>query len=191
MATLLCQSGTIISAPSTGVSAAQLKRFAYSKQWLDIVHYSPSLSRLSYVSSVADTKFFAADNGRNNPLAELKANIAAFNGGQPELACRFPARFSLLYSQSMLQSPGNWLKNCEEYQVWKTTINPGSITLVFPAAYLNSPSSMFGHTLLRIDPKDQRKDMPLVAYALNYAANVAPGENNVLFAFKGIFGNIS
>ena len=45
---------------------------------------------------------------------------------------------------------------------------------------------MFGHTLLRIDPKDQ-KEINLVSYAVNYAATV-PAEQSWSYAWKGLTG---
>ncbi len=42
--------------------------------------------------------------------------------------------------------------DCKEFKTWYKDVAPDSTVLIFPAAYLNSPSSMFGHTLLRIDP---------------------------------------
>ena len=44
------------------------------------------------------------------------------------------------------------------------------------------------YTLLRINPGDNRKDVPLAAYALNYAANANPSDNGAFYAYKGIFG---
>lgn len=61
---------------------------------------------------------------------------------------------------------------------------PKAATLVFPAAHNNSPASMFGHTLIRIDSRP-RSD--LLSHAATYAA-VADDRNNFLYAFKGIFG---
>lgn len=45
---------------------------------------------------------------------------------------------------------------------------------------------MFGHTLLRLDPKDQQQ-LNLVSYAVNYAATVA-GNDNWSYAWKGLAG---
>lgn len=45
---------------------------------------------------------------------------------------------------------------------------------------------MFGHTLLRLDPKDQQQ-LNLVSYAVNYAATVA-GNDNWSYAWKGLTG---
>ena len=76
---------------------------------------------------------------------------------------------------------------CERFHNWYHELNPQSITLVFPSAYMNNPSSMFGHTLLRIDQKGQTEQTRILAYTINYAADV-PRDEGVSFAVKGIFG---
>ena len=35
--------------------------------------------------------------------------------------------------------------------MWREGIGGAAVSLIFPEAFLNSPASMFGHTLLRID----------------------------------------
>ena len=52
---------------------------------------------------------------------------------------------------------------------------------------MNNPSSMFGHTLLRIDQKGQTEQTRLLAYAINYAANVTT-ENGLAYAALGVSG---
>ncbi len=65
-------------------------------------------------------------------------------------------------------------------------LEPTSATMVFPAAHINSPASMFGHTFLRINSKHNSK---LLSYAVNYAADADPKkENGFSFAIKGLFG---
>jgi hypothetical protein len=61
------------------------------------------------------------------------------------------------------------------------------VTLVFPTAYLNQPSSMFGHTFLRIDRNGQDDRSRLHSYAINYGA-VTGNDGGVMFAFKGLMG---
>jgi hypothetical protein len=61
--------------------------------------------------------------------------------------------------------------------------------LVFPAAYLNSPSSMFGHTLLRIDQAEASQDKTsLLSYAINFGAYIEGNDNSILYAWKGLAG---
>ena len=58
--------------------------------------------------------------------------------------------------------------------------------MIFPAAHINSPASMFGHTFLRINSKHNSK---LLSYAVNYAADADPKKENAFsFAIKGLFG---
>ena len=63
--------------------------------------------------------------------------------------------------------------------------DPKRTVLVFPSAYINSPASMFGHTLLRVDNSYQSE---LLAYAVNYSAVADNETNGFAYAFKGIFG---
>ncbi|MNF64385.1 hypothetical protein D3C84_461130 [compost metagenome] len=61
--------------------------------------------------------------------------------------------------------------------------------MIFPAAYLNSPSSMFGHTLLRIDQADVQSDKTsLLSYAINFGAYIEGSDNSILYAWKGLMG---
>jgi hypothetical protein len=61
--------------------------------------------------------------------------------------------------------------------------------MIFPAAYLNSPSSMFGHTLLRIDQANVQSDQTaLLSYAINFGAYIEGSDNSILYAWKGLMG---
>ena len=59
--------------------------------------------------------------------------------------------------------------------------------MIFPAAYLNNPASMYGHTLLRIDAKDQDETTRLLAYSINYTANTDE-RGGVAFTIKALIG---
>ena len=48
---------------------------------------------------------------------------------------------------------------------------------------------MFGHTLLRVDAKDQTRHKELVAFAINFAAEPETDDNPALFAIKGLIGS--
>ena len=79
--------------------------------------------------------------------------------------------------------------DCAEYRAWFADVNPHSTVLVFPAAYLNSPSSMFGHTLLRIDQADvDSHNTALLSYALNFGAFIEGDDNSILYAWRGLMG---
>lgn len=69
---------------------------------------------------------------------------------------------------------------------WYAQIKPHKATLIYATDFMGNPSSMFGHTLLRLDPENQ-KQLNLVSYAVNYAATVN-NEDNWSYAFKGLVG---
>ena len=64
-------------------------------------------------------------------------------------------------------------------------MSPSGVTILFTDAYMNNPSSLFGHTLFRIDTS--RKGTQLLAHGVNYGA-VTGEENGVLFAVLGLTG---
>jgi hypothetical protein len=155
---------------------------ADSRYWHILLHFENGKSEID------DENFFLSENGFKNPSAELNATIdALFNEtvfDDNSTACRFPARKEWLSKQ--LDLPKLAEVKCEEFDTVMKKLQPRSATLVFPAAHINSPASMFGHTFLRIN---STFDSKLLAYAVNYAANAdASKENAFIFALKGLFG---
>lgn len=164
-----------------------------SSYWRSLVHYYPSRRIEGATEShVDDDRFFLAPNGKHSPRAELLASISVLLGhvASPEkhdAQCRFVAREKWLRKSLDLpdaQPPAT----CNEYLQWRKNVGRGSVTLVFPASYLNSPSSMFGHTLLRIDPEDIESNSPLLSWSLNFAADVGGDSVSAGYAFKGLAG---
>ena len=140
------------------------------------------------VSEIDDEAFFLSPEGKSDAKSELDATInALLNETQFDnnaTACRFPARKAWLQEHLGMEELPN--VECKEYERLLERLAPRSVTLVFPAAHINSPASMFGHTFLRINSKYKS---PLLAYAINYAAEAdAKKENTVLFAIRGVLG---
>jgi len=140
------------------------------------------------VSEIDDSTFFLATDGKTNPKNELHATLdALFNEERLDdnsTACRFPARKAWLKEQ--LGIDDFVAVHCDEYDTTLKRLSPKSATLVFPAAHINSPASMFGHTFLRINSAYESR---LLSYAINYAADANPDESNAVeFAIKGLFG---
>lgn len=163
--------------------------------WLALGHYERDWRGAGAVSTVAGDRFFRADDGRGDPAAELAATLAAFFDtgpvaprGQPA-RCVYPARYRFLdrhldFDRARMPAP-----DCDEYEAWRAGLDPRRVHLVFPAAYLNSPASMFGHTLLRIDGGDaSARGGELLSYAVNFAAETGEEEEGLTFAFKGLTG---
>ena len=154
--------------------------------WHILVQYKSSLS--GYKSLVDDRRFFLAPDGKTNPEAELQATIRAFFSKSEDAdissVCRFPARFEWI-KESLGIDPGKLpVSECRTFENFMEKVKPESVTLIFPAAHLNSPASMFGHTLLTIETGNRSR---LLAYAVNYTA-VTNETFGPLFAFKGLFG---
>jgi len=176
--------------PDELIQHAHSLDLANDPDWLSLVHYKPTLGG-GYESQADDSQFFNHPEGKTEPGLELDATLTAFftaGDSDEHPVCRFPARLHWLSQQLEIDIQQLPPVRCNKYSEWKETIQAQSVTLVFPAAYLNGPSSMFGHTLLRINPGDTRRDVPLAAYALNYAANANPADNGAFYAYKGIFG---
>ncbi|HYT14871.1 MAG TPA: DUF4105 domain-containing protein [Burkholderiales bacterium] len=163
------------------------------REWHRLMHYASNLARPG-VHSLADARrFFLAPDGKTNPQSELEATLASFFSDVRETQdvqnpqCAFISRYSWLDRQLAFDSRRMQRQPCKRFNEWRESLNPQGVTLIFPAAYLNNPSSMYGHTLLRIDAKDQDEKTRLLAYAINYAANTDE-TNGVLFAINALIG---
>lgn len=181
---------TLFSCPLFALSSS-IDVIAQQSYWLQLGHYRGAVLS-NWKSEVDDHSFFIATDGKTNPKAELQATIDAFNGKGltaqqvKDKICQFPARFTWLKTKV----DNNWGSiDCPEMAQWKTTIDPAGMTLVFPTAFMNNPSSMFGHTLIRIDSKDQTRNKELVAFAVNFAAEPDVEDNAATYAFKGLVGS--
>jgi len=157
--------------------------------WLTLIHYQPDRFGDGYTSQADDDSFFLSDNGKTSPEAELEATLKAITrpgSGDDHARCRFPARDRWLRQKLDLpQQPAD----CPAFEAWAKELNTETVTLVFAASYLNSPSSMFGHTFLRLDPPQEDEETNLLlANTISYAADAAAHDSELLFAYKGIFG---
>jgi len=154
--------------------------------WFILLHYKKGLSCVK--SLIDDSEFFLSENGKNDPLSELEATIRSFFQEDKEKAkevlCRFTARYFWLKDKLGFDISSLPYSGCAEFDATLKRIKPESAVLVFPSGYINSPASMFGHTLIRIDSAE---DSSLLSYAVNYSAT-GNDLNGILFAFKGIFG---
>ena len=164
----------------------KFKELSQNKQWRDLLHFHQIGLIPRFESQVDDPDFFIAADGKYSPESELKASIKAFTGkdANKDIICQFPARFHWLKQQlPELNYPE---RNCPDFDDWYAKIDPQSLTLSFPAAYLNSPSSMFGHTFIRVDRASGTN--ALLDYSINFAANANPDDNELVFTYKGLSG---
>lgn len=184
----LCVCAPLSAAPH--VDPQRLQQLANDRFWISLGHYETAKLG-GWRSYISDKKFFLAPDGNEHPDRELTATLEALYGptsaGQQHAQCVYPARTRWLKAQlNLTDLPA---VNCSDFTQWFKDVSPHSAVMIFPAAYLNSPSSMFGHTLLRIDQADvQRDKTALLSYAINFGAYIEGSDNSILYAWKGLMG---
>ena len=184
----LCACAPLYAAPH--IDDQRVQQLANDPFWISLGHYEAG--KLSgWRSYVSDDKFFLAPDGAHHPDAELRATVEALYAplslGDKHPQCVYPARTRWLKAQLNLNDLPK--AECAEFTQWFKDVAPHSTVMIFPAAYLNSPSSMFGHTLLRIDQADvQHNKTALLSYAINFGAYIEGSDNSILYAWKGLAG---
>ena len=165
---------------------AKAQQLSKEKVWLSLLHYRKN------DSAITQEDFFLSNVGRTNPKAELLATLNAFFAGEisgsEHPLCRFVARRRWLTEQLNIEENRLPTVTCNDYIEWRKNVPSAKVTLVFPAYYLNSPSSMFGHTLLRLDPEDGENWSNWLSYAVNFGATVDNTDNSLIYAYKGLMG---
>ncbi len=165
---------------------AQEKKLAENDYWLTLGHYQKKWGK--WVSLIDDPGFFFAANGKQDPQAELEATLEAFfllpQPDREPARCRFIARYHWLKESLDIDESRLPPAECTEYDAMLRQLQPQEVILIYPAAYMNNPASMFGHTLLNIKSAEQSD---LLSQSVNYAARTTV-KNGLIFAIKGIFG---
>jgi hypothetical protein len=175
------------------IAKSKQLQLAERPEWLKLVHYVPNLLASGVHGLVDSPGFYNAPDGKINPQAELEATLTSFyseieeSNEQQNPQCLFVARYSWLNQQLAFDPQRLPQHECKRFKQWHAALDPSGLTLIFASAYLNSPSSMYGHTLMRVDAKDQDEHTRLLAYAVNFAANTNE-TNGLLFAVNGLFG---
>lgn len=153
---------------------------AFNQGWLNLLHYQKNGD--VYLSFVENDEFFLSSDGRENPKDEFVSAVRIFNQQGNQEKCAFPARFLYLQRKGLVNGS---LDDCKDYQKFLADVQPKAVTMLFTNAYMSNPSSLFGHTLFRIDTK--RKGTQLLAHGANFGADTGD-ETGVLYALKGLWG---
>lgn len=189
IASLLFFSYSALAQDSTPLALEKLKFLASSQQWSHLLHYRKHPFSRRYISQNDSPNFFLAKNGKSSLIDELQADLQAFLvtdlADNQSAQCQFPARYYWLKHQlPKLQFVD---QSCSELEQWRNQLSAEYLTLIFPASHINSPSSMYGHTLIRLDKKDPKSNK-LLAHSVNFAANADPDDNELVFSWKGLTG---
>ncbi len=190
----LCPCGLLAEEDTEGEvlwARAEEMKLWESPEWWTLGHYHRTLWR-QVVSRIDDPRFFLHPKGKTNRRLELKATLEAMRTGEAPgavddgrtIACRFPARRAWLLDVLELSEEAFQVPQCQEFLEVLETLQIHSASVIYPAAYVNSPASMFGHLLLVLDREGKDR---LLSRAVNYAAAV-DDSFGPLFALKGIFG---
>jgi hypothetical protein len=184
----LCVCAPLSATPK--IDNQRLQQLANDPFWISLGHYETAKLG-GWRSYVSDKKFFLAADGNEHPDRELAATVQALyapaSAGEKHAQCVYPARTRWLKAQLNLTDLPTL--PCTEFKQWFKDVSPHSAVMIFPAAYLNSPSSMFGHTLLRIDQANVQSDQTaLLSYAINFGAYIEGSDNSILYAWKGLMG---
>ena len=168
------------------IEAARKAELHNDRYWWTLLHYRRGL--IGVRSLVDDQDFFLSPRGKTDPQAELEAAIAALfrdsNSDTADAVCRFVARFAWLKERLLIDPARLPVSGCKAFDQVVASVRPKSATVIFPTYHMNSPASMFGHTLITIDTENRNK---LLSHAINYAA-VTDETNGLFFAVKGLFG---
>ena len=177
--------------PEAIISSELVQALGVRPQWLALGHYS-KVGIDAWRSSIADNNYFLADDGRFNPISELKETVRLFlSDSKTKLKCQYIARYKWLQTEVSVNAIELPDLSCEEYDIWVEKLNnPDKLVLVFPAAYINAPASMFGHTLLRFDTDaiEGVSNSYLLSMSVNFAANVPKDTGAASYIFKGMAG---
>ena len=128
--------------------------------WLRLLHFQGSKSEAEGL--------FLSPLGDRDPAAELQATISSFHK-DPKSQCRFPAR--LLYLRSKAAIVDLPKIQCPEYETWRDSIHATGVELIFASAFVNSPSSMYGHTMLKFPRGGKTAGNSLLDYTLSFGAD--------------------
>ncbi|TGK21956.1 DUF4105 domain-containing protein [Leptospira fluminis] len=145
------------------------------------------------VESEADSLlYFLSPDGKSDPKAEMKATLHAFFGPESD-------RIELMHPQCIYPERYFWLKEklhfdqkllkeieCTRFATWRDSLDPKSVTVVFSSYYMQSPASVLGHTLFKVDSA-KNADSELLDYGVNYAANT-DDHNPFTYTIRGLTG---
>lgn len=174
------------------IQDARVNRLAAEREWHLLLHYRPRLFG-GFESEQDDPGFFLSPEGKTDPSAELTATLKQFfseelvgRSKQPA-QCAFVARYHWLKEKLAFDDSRLKPITCERFERWFVDFDADAVTVVYPAGYMNNPSSTFGHTFLRIDQRGQTEQTRILAYTINYAAELPP-DVGPEYAIKGVFG---
>lgn len=146
------------------------------EQWKALLHFESKKSNITQ-------GYFLDPEGKTSLEKEWLATENIKKENIAEASCRYPAR-AIIYGWYR-EDPD--LEVCKRWIHYRNSFSADQVELVFASAFINSPSSMYGHTLLKFR---SNKKNELLDYTLNYGADTG----NVVglpYVWKGLTGGFS
>jgi hypothetical protein len=184
---LLC--GLLITPSSSHAqSENELNNIGNSREWKNLLHYGDGWLISEDQSRADSSHFFISQQGKTDPVSELKADLEAFQNPsqktgkeQTSAVCVFPARRKFLEKKLNRKFPD---ADCPKLNVYLDETMADAVQLVFSTAYPNNPGSMFGHTFLKFI---QKNTPDLFQPSASYAAFVGH-DDGFIYMTRGLFG---
>lgn len=125
-----------------------------SQEWKDLLHYDGSQSVIN-----SGSNFFLSPTGHHNPKAEYISTLKALTDdkeqGDNHAICRYPARFDYILNKLNLSKEKFPKVQCKAYQEYLDKVPFDKVAVVFAAENNISPSSMMGHSFLKISGNNE------------------------------------
>lgn len=204
--TLLAPHFALAQKPASSEKSVKYKDFSQlqQKQWRRILLYTPTWLG-GERSIVDDNAFFMEPSGKWNPEKEwnvfYRSLEALENAGRDlslkeslspkDIRCRFPNRWTFAQERRKEAGLEVWPSpNCTHLNYFLSRSVAQKVALSFASLYPGGPSSMFGHTFLRLfknDVSSSQGGMGFHDVSFNYAA--VPDSNGPIdYMLKGLFG---
>src|SRR5699024_3056689 len=184
-----CVAALLAAAPcsfaATASAAVDLAALARQPLWLDLLHVNRGgLWHGRGHSTVSDPDFFLAADGARDPLAELRAEVAAFRTPRDTTRCRFPARYKFLGRHLGWQHEAPF-EQCPQYVQWRRQMAIKQAVVVFPVGTMAESASMFGHLFLRLDARTG-EPLTLMTPTVGFLAKTDPDDLDMVRKIKGL-----
>ena len=153
------------------IDKALFLKLDQNQYWLKLLHFENKKSIIN------NKDFFLSPFGQKDPKKELIATIQNIFK-DPTTQCKYPARIKWL-QEKLSFVPIEKIK-CPKLDLFLTK-NYSKMSIIFTSERYDSPSSIFGHTFIKVETDS-------IPYAINFAATVPENQNQFLYAYRGITG---
>jgi len=138
--------------------------------WLKLLHFENNKSTIN------TKEFFLSPLGKQNPKKELIATITKFIT-TPNLICKYPARYKWLNKKLNLNIKNQECKKLNKF----LKPNFKKLSVVFSSQRYDSPASVFGHTMIKVESDK-------VDYVIDYTAKISRKTDPFNYVYKGLSG---